>query len=555
MRSILLYLVLYTRPTGIKMIYQEFFLTIIILHSLSWNLAVVDGAKILGLFAHPSESHFAVMRSLMLELTKREHNVTVYSSHRLNERIENLREIIVEPEFPFWKQFSEITGSQSGGLLKASKLTERTMQKSLATTGANAVNYFLSNEPVKKLLNLPVNEFDYDLIIVDLFYTEALLAVGHFFDKPTIGILNTNFESYMDRVLEQMVPAACSPISYETYKPEAGYWNRLGVIRNCMSRRKQFITDNWGAQESVMRNHFAQFKGVSELNIGTLQAELAILLLNSHVPLLRPRPLLLNTVAAGGMHIRPPRELPWPLRRFLDESRAGVIYMNLGNEQLCTDVPKHIMQVLLNTLGKRKERVVWTCHDHTELKNLPTNIMVQHAVPQADILAHPHVHIFLMNGDLLSTQEGIMRHVPMISVPIFRNEVRNAELAVQLGVGIHLNHNNLTETTLNWALQTIKEDSTYQLTIRQVATTFRDRPLGAVETCMYWMDYVLRHKGGADLKTLGGNIPSSQLHLFDLFIYYFAIALLSVGVLAAVIYGIIILMRKREIGKMYSKLS
>nr|XP_036223632.1 UDP-glycosyltransferase UGT5 isoform X1 [Bactrocera oleae] len=539
----------------IKMIYQEFFLSIIILHSVSWNIVMVDGAKILGLFAHPSESHFEVMQSLMLELAKREHNVTVYSSHRLNERIENLREIIVEPEFPFWKQFLEVTGSQAGGLLKANELTERAMQKSLATTGASAVNYFLSNEAVKKLLNLPVNEFDYDLIIVDLFYTEALLAVGHFYNKPTIAILNTNFENYMDRVLEQMVPAACSPICYEAYKPEAGYWNRLGVIRYCLSRRKQFIKDNWGAQESVIRKHFSQFKGVSELNIGTLQAELAVLLLNSHVPLLTPRPLLLNTVAAGGMHIRPPRELPWSLRRFLDESRAGVVYMNLGNEQLCTDVPKHIMQLLLNTLGKRKERVVWTCHDHTALKNLPTNIMVQHAVAQADILAHPHVHIFLMNGELLSMQESIMRHVPMIGVPIFRNEVRNVELAVRLGIGIHLNHNNLTETALNWAMQTIKEDSTYQLKIRQVATTFRDRPLGAVETCMYWMDYVLRHQNGAVLKTLGVSIPSSQLHLFDLFIFYFAIALLSVGMLAAAFYGIIILMRKREIGKMYSKQS
>lgn len=135
------------------------------------------------------------------------------------------------------------------------------MQKSLAITGAIAVNYFLSNEAVKNLLNLPINEFDYDLVIVDLFYTEALLAVGHFYGKPTIGILNTNFENYMDRVLEQMVPTACSPLCYENYQPEAGYWKRLGVILNCLSRRKQFIKDNWAAQESVIRKHFARFEG------------------------------------------------------------------------------------------------------------------------------------------------------------------------------------------------------------------------------------------------------------------------------------------------------
>ncbi|XP_053965219.1 UDP-glycosyltransferase UGT4 [Anastrepha ludens] len=539
-----------------KQLYRVVFLPIILLllHQFSWLPLAVDAAKILGLFAHPSEGHFSVMQSLMLELAKRDHNVTIYSSHRLNERVENLKEIVVEPEFPFWKQLLEVTNSEAGGLLKLSQLDEAAMQKSLATVGAAAVDYFLSHTAVTKLLNLPVKEFDYDLVIVDLFYTEALLAVGHFYGKPTIGIVSTNFENYMQRVLEQMVPTACSPNDYETYQPELGYWQRLTVIRNCLSRRKQFVKANWGAQEQLIRKHFAHFEGANVLSIATLQAELAMLLLNSHIPLMTPRPLLANTIAAGGMHIRPPRELPWPIRRFLDESRAGVIYMNLGNEQLCADIPQHTLQLLLNTLGKLKERVVWTCHDHAKLKDLPANIMVQHAVAQADILAHPHVRTFLMNGDLLSLQDGLVRHVPMIGMPIFRNEVHNMALAVRLGVAIQLSHDNLTEVSLNWALQALKEDHTYPLTIRQVASAFRDRPLGAVETCMYWMDYVLRHHGGAQLKTLGIGMPSSQLHLFDLFIYYFTVALLIVGVLVGGFYGALVVLRKREIEKMYSKL-
>lgn len=44
------------------------------------------------------------MRTFLLELAKREHNVTVYSSHRLDERLDNLKEYIIEPEFQFWKE-------------------------------------------------------------------------------------------------------------------------------------------------------------------------------------------------------------------------------------------------------------------------------------------------------------------------------------------------------------------------------------------------------------------------------------------------------------------
>ncbi|XP_067630722.1 UDP-glycosyltransferase UGT4 isoform X2 [Eurosta solidaginis] len=520
----------------------------------TWSPSV-NAAKILGLFAHPSEGHFAVMQSLVLELAKREHNVTVYSSHRLNERVENIKEIIVEPEYQFWKHLLDVTGSQAGGHLQLSQLTESAMQKSMASVGGAAVDYFMSNAAMQKLLHLPIEEFDYDLVIVDLFYTEALLAVGHFYNKPTIGIVSTNFENYMEHVLEQIVPVACSPNDYVHYEREMSYWARLGTVRSCLSRRKQFVKSNWGAQEQLIRKHLAHFEGASVLNIPTLQAELAILLLNSHVPLITPRPMLANTIAAGGMHIRPPRELPWPIRRFLEESRTGVIYINLGNEQLCADIPKSIFDLLTNTLVKMKERVLWTCHDYTDLKNLPANIMVQHATTQTDILAHPHVRTFIMNGDLLSLQEGIVRHVPMLGLPIFRNEMQNMALAVQLGVGIQINQANLTETSLKWALQTLKEDNTYALTIRRVSTTFRDRPLGALETCIYWMNYVLRHEGGAQLRTIGVGMPSNQLHLFDLFIYYFTVALLIVGVLALGFYGVIVLLRKREMEKIYSKLS
>lgn len=67
-------------------------------------VGLTNGAKILGIFPHASESHFVMMRTLMMELARKEHNITLYSSHRLDDRLDNLKEIIIEPEFPFWKE-------------------------------------------------------------------------------------------------------------------------------------------------------------------------------------------------------------------------------------------------------------------------------------------------------------------------------------------------------------------------------------------------------------------------------------------------------------------
>ncbi|XP_030560406.1 UDP-glucuronosyltransferase 1-7C isoform X1 [Drosophila novamexicana] len=507
-------------------------------------------AKILVLFPHASESHFAVMRTLVAELAGREHNVTVYGGHGLGERLERVAETVVAPEYDFWSNLQQHAAA-GGSLEDLARLSDSRLRSSLAQIGAQAMDHFLAQPSLQALLQLPSAEFDFDVIIVDYFYTEALLALGYKHNKPTIGIVSTDFGNYMNAVQEALVPVACSPIDFEAYTPELGFAARLANIRECISRRKQFHKEHYAAQEKLIRKHFKIAANVPEL-----QAQhLALLLLNTHVPLWTPRPLVQQIVPAGGLHIRGPRELPWNVKRYAEESRDGIIYVQLGNEQLCGQLPKEKLRILFEFIGGRKERFIWTCHDVTTLEGLPKNVMIQHGVPQIDILAHPRVRAFIMNGDLLSLQEGIMRHVPMLGLPSFQNECKNMQLAVSLGVGLQLEQSNFTKAALSWALDELTTQQDYQLAIREVSSEFRDRPLGALANAMFWVNYVVRHKGGAAIRTRGIDIGSNHLHLFDLFVFYFALAIVICAVLVAVYFGVVYaLQRKRNDAKL-SKLS
>lgn len=507
-------------------------------------------AKILALFPHASESHFAVMRTLVTELAGRDHNVTVYGSHGLSERSERITETVVGPEYAFWSNLQK-HAAPGGSLEDLARLADNKLRSSLANVGAKALDHFLSHSALQTLLNLPTVEFDFDVIIVDFFYTEALLALGYKHNKPTIGIVSTDFGNYMDAVQESLVPAACSPIDFEQYTSDIGISNRLGNIRDCISRRKRFQKDHYTAQDQLIRKHFKTATTVMELQAH----HLSLLLLNNHVPLLTPRPLIQQIVPAGGLHIRGPRELPWNIKRFVEESRGGIIYMQLGNEQLCGQLPKQKLQTLFEFLGARKESVIWTCHDVKKLEGQPKNVMIQHSVPQIDILAHPKVRVFIMNGDLLSLQEGIVRHVPMLGLPIFENERKNMELAVKLGVGLHLDLNNFTTSALNWALEELTTDQKYQLTIREVSSEFRDRPLGALASALFWVNYVVRHKGGAAIRTRGIDIASNHLHLFDLFIFYFGVAIAFCAVLLSGYFAVAYALKTKRNDQKLSKLS
>ncbi|XP_034653466.1 UDP-glucuronosyltransferase 2A3 [Drosophila subobscura] len=498
-----------------------------------------QAAKILVLFPHASESHFAVMRTLVTELASREHNVTVYTGHGLGEHLENVTETII-PEYPFWSNLQK-HAAPKGNLADLGKLSTESLRKSLAVVGANALDHFLSQEPLQRLLKQSTVEFDFDVIILDYFYTEALLALGHFHQKPIVGIVSTDFGNYMEAVQESMVPAACSPIEFDHYIPTLGFSARLGNIRECIARRKRFAKDHFGAQEQLIAKHFKLKSTVPELQAN----QLSLLLLNSHVPLMTPRPSVQQIVPAGGLHIRGPRELPWNIKRFLEEARAGAIYLQLGNEQPCGQLPKLKLEALFAFFAARKERFIWSCHDVKALERLPKNVMIQHAVPQIDILAHPRVKAFIMNGDLLSLQEGIVRNVPTLGLPIFQNERQNMDLAVKLGVGLKLEQDNVTAASLSWAADRLLQEPQYQVTIRDVSLEFRDRPLGALASAMFWVNYVARHKGGAAIRTRGVGISSTQLHLFDLFLFYFGVASFFVGLLVALCFVAIFVWKKK----------
>ncbi|KAH8252977.1 hypothetical protein KR032_002903, partial [Drosophila birchii] len=523
------------------------------------------GAKILVLFPHANEGHFAVMRTLVAELASRGHNVDVYTGHGLGEPLENVTETVTG-EYPFWseceydfktesvyfmtkqKNFPGTVQKQAapkGNLADLGRLPIENLRQSLASVGARALDHFLAQEPVQKLLKMSYIEFDFDVILVDYFYTEALLALGLIHQRPVVGIISTDFGNYMDAVQEALVPAACSPAGSELDLPQLGFSERLGNIRDCISRRKQFAKDHYGAQEQLVVKYFKQRYSIAELQA----SHLSLLLLNSHVPLMTPRVSIAQIVPAGGLHIRGPKELPWNVKRFVEEARAGVFYVQLGNEQPCGELPKEKLEALFSFFSSRKEGIIWTCHDVKTLEGLPKNVMIQHAVPQIDILAHPRVKVFLTNGDLLNLQEGIVRNVPILGLPLFHHEQRNMQLAVKLGVGLQLAENNVTSSSLTWAVERLLLESHFQLTIREVSLEYRDRPLGALASALFWVNYVVRHKGGAAMRTSGIGISSCQLHLFDLFVFYAAVATLLVGLVAILAFGGFYIWQKKNSAK------
>ena len=128
-----------------------------------------------------------------------------------------------------------------------------------------------------------------------------------------------------------------------------------------------------------------------------------ILLLASHHVTHSASVLAPNTIEVGGIHCREGQPLPSHLQQILDSHPEGVIYVSFGSSVRPSEMGEEKMAVFLETFAQLKYTVIWKW-DGEEMAGLPSNVILQTWVPQQDLLAHPHLAVFVTHGGLLSLQ-------------------------------------------------------------------------------------------------------------------------------------------------------
>lgn len=75
-----------------------------------------------------------------------------------------------------------------------------------------------------------------------------------------------------------------------------------------------------------------------------------------------------------------------------------------------------------------------------------------------DILAHPNVKAFISHGGLLGSTEAVYHGKPVVGIPIFGDQRLNIKRASQAGWAITLDYNNISDISVEWALNEILQE-------------------------------------------------------------------------------------------------
>jgi len=238
-------------------------------------------------------------------------------------------------------------------------------------------------------------------------------------------------------------------------------------------------------------------------NYYEMKRRISLLFYNYHSPSEGPiRPTVPQSIEIGGIQVKEqPDPLPKELAKFLDDADEGVIFFSLGTNVNTNNFGPEIADILYSVLSKLPQRVVWKWEDLNNKPGNASNIYFSNWLPQDDVLAHPKTILFITHAGKGGVAEAQYHGVPMLALPIFGDQQGNAEIMTKSGFGRWLDMHTLTAKELEENIHDVLENPSYRETIGKFSNLYRDRPLTARQSVVYWTEYVLRHQGAYHLQS------------------------------------------------------
>ncbi|XP_056250029.1 UDP-glucuronosyltransferase 2C1-like [Seriola aureovittata] len=257
-----------------------------------------------------------------------------------------------------------------------------------------------------------------------------------------------------------------------------------------------------------------------------------LLMLNADIWLMRvdfvfeyPRPTMPNVVYIGGFQCKPAKPLPQHLEEFVQSSgEHGVIIMSLGT--FVSELPADMANEIAAAFAKLPQKVIWR-YKGDRLATLGNNTLLVDWMPQNDLLGHPKIKLFVAHGGTNGVQEAIYHGVPVVGLPLFFDQYDNLLRLKERG-GAKLLTVNTVDKDNNFlnAIEEVLTEPSYRMNMQRLSRLHRDQPVKPMDTALFWIEFVMRHKGAAHLRTESYRLPWYSYHSVDVVLFLAGVALL-----------------------------
>ncbi|KAK9542470.1 hypothetical protein VZT92_000330 [Zoarces viviparus] len=246
-----------------------------------------------------------------------------------------------------------------------------------------------------------------------------------------------------------------------------------------------------------------------------------------------PRPTMPNVVYMGGFQCKPAKPLPEHLEAFVQSSgEHGVIIMSLGT--LIGELPHDLADEIAAAFAKLQQKVIWR-YKGDRPATLGNNTLLVDWMPQNDLLGHPKMKLFVAHGGTNGVQEAIYHGVPIVGLPLIFDQHDNLFRIEVRGAGKIIDIFSMNEDIFFQGIQEVLNEPSYRMNMQRLSGLHRDQPMKPLDTALFWIEFVMRHKGAAHLRTESYRMPWYSYHSVDVILFLSGAVLIILGTFAALI--------------------
>ncbi|XP_078027195.1 UDP-glucuronosyltransferase 2B15-like [Epinephelus lanceolatus] len=181
-----------------------------------------------------------------------------------------------------------------------------------------------------------------------------------------------------------------------------------------------------------------------------------------------------------------------------------------------TTFEQHVVQqsVSRHDFAQLPQKVIWR-HTGKRPSTLGNNTLLLDWLPQNDLRGHPKTRVFVAHGRTNGLQEAIYHGVPIVGLPLMFDQDDNLFRMTARGVAKVLDIGTLNTDNFLEAVKAVLYEPSYREKMQELSRLHRDQPMKPLDRAMFWIQFVIRHKGAAHLKTHSYKMSWIQYHSID----------------------------------------
>ncbi|XP_004533721.1 UDP-glucuronosyltransferase 2B19 [Ceratitis capitata] len=469
--------------------------------------------KILGLFPHPGISHFHFFHPIMRGLAEKGHDVTVISHFPDKSPPARYKDLPLT-------NLETLSDSVDLKFFENRRFYNHFVEFFLLYEwGRSACNTTLRSDALAQVLR---QRQRFDVVIMEQFTSDCMAAVAHQLKAPFIGLSSCALMPWhYGRMGMPMIPSHM-PALFMGQAESMTFSARLANWFTFHAMRLLYDFYTTPSTDALVQYKF----GHDIPSVGELAKETSLMFVNQHFSLTGVKPLPPSVIELGGVHIQKAKPLDPELQKFIDNADHGVVLISWGSMVRANTLPPAKRDAILRAIKRLKQRVIWKWENGT-LEHKPDNLYVSKWLPQRDILCHPNVKVFMAHGGLMGTSEAAYCGVPMVATPFYGDQFVNSAAVKYRRMGVVLHYEDITE---NSVLRSIREvlKKEYMDNAKAVSFSYRHRPQSALETAIWWVEYVAKTEGAPLTKGHAVSLSGFVYYSLDIYLFLAFVAVISV---------------------------